>query len=979
MRILTFCVVLATVLILTAGLSGCSRDGGAANPIESDADSDGVADDADNCPAVFNAGQLDTDGDTLGDACDDDDDNDGIADALDAAPLNPNSCADADGDGCDDCSMGTDGFGPLADNDASNDGPDLDGDGICDAGDADLTNGLPLVHYQFNSDDGETIADHGLARATARVSGQAQAAPDEEDRPAEAYAVSGSGNYITVDETGFETINAVLTDEMTLVMTFDAGSFGGDSGPILEASGSGGGYITLHRDSTALNLSMNLDGAGEAVQISTQLLSLNPWLHVALTYSRHTAKLYVNGNAAGLGYAEDSAIFDFVKLQMLRGGDDLAVSDFRIYDRSLKHGEIKALWNQLHAHLPLDSRHSDGTTLETDDRHGAAGQYSAALHGAEAVQFIPARFQMAPYREDLGALRFDGSNYLELDEALSGGVSTDTFSIAAWIKPLDAAGSGVIAAKEGWKLWQEGNAIKFSVYYEGGAAACEYSDYTTSDWNAALDDWIFVLASWDRFSRVATLYINGDQIDTASAPDLPMLTGSHPILIGAQYGAGDEPEDFWQGDMDDIRFFNKTLRMEMFTHPYQANRPGVKQLFEDGYLVRGYTDCAYPYEDCNPAADRVLFQYAYLYEDPEPADPANPAPAARGSFATGDKDDYDYLLDAIGSHIQGTQWFLPPRDQWFIYSRSTHNDLDQSPTANGPQNRILGLVDWHSKSVDQFEYVFTASGLTLNPSPDGELDHAGGLQAIGKYFAAPVDSNTGSAATSTVYSVLYNIDDFLLTGNDTTVRDPDLWRPWAHHLLDCVEKGGDYAADVLAAIVKDDSGRYLWVDGLYESSIEAQTDRFRFNISEKDEDVSAHDDGLALKPDFIYVGEIDLDLADQCWHLEDRSARCDNGNWNSGSLIAQTDGRIYLLLTGAFNQINLLEVRINKINSGVNMNQPWERVHLDIPFASGLTLKAGAGVHITRNGKLTLYTTSLSDGMDNDHVNWGRWDTFWGE
>lgn len=44
-------------------------------------------DPADNCPAVDNPDQLDTDSDGLGDACDTDDDGDGFADADDPAPL----------------------------------------------------------------------------------------------------------------------------------------------------------------------------------------------------------------------------------------------------------------------------------------------------------------------------------------------------------------------------------------------------------------------------------------------------------------------------------------------------------------------------------------------------------------------------------------------------------------------------------------------------------------------------------------------------------------------------------------------------------------------------------------------------------------------------------------------------------------------------------------------------------------------------
>ena len=60
-----------------------------------DSDGDGVLDNDDNCPAVANEDQSDTDSDGQGDACDSDDDGDGVADADDAYPLDATRSVDA--------------------------------------------------------------------------------------------------------------------------------------------------------------------------------------------------------------------------------------------------------------------------------------------------------------------------------------------------------------------------------------------------------------------------------------------------------------------------------------------------------------------------------------------------------------------------------------------------------------------------------------------------------------------------------------------------------------------------------------------------------------------------------------------------------------------------------------------------------------------------------------------------------------------
>lgn len=122
---------------------------------EPDGDSDLIPDDCDNCPAVANANQINTDGDAEGDACDEDDDNDGVPDSNDPDPLDPNVCGDSDEDLCDDCTIGTDDFGPLRDNLPGNDGPDADADGACDAGD----NCLLIANPDQMNSDSDTFGD----------------------------------------------------------------------------------------------------------------------------------------------------------------------------------------------------------------------------------------------------------------------------------------------------------------------------------------------------------------------------------------------------------------------------------------------------------------------------------------------------------------------------------------------------------------------------------------------------------------------------------------------------------------------------------------------------------------------------------------------------------------------------------------------------------------------------------------------------
>ena len=129
-----------------------------------DDDNDSIPDDEDPFPLDSNE-WADTDSDGLGDNADLDDDNDGVPDLQDLDPFNPYICRDLDADAADDCSIGTDGFGPYEDFDTFNDGLDTDGDGLADIGDVDDDNDGVVDNEDIDSLNPYTCRDLDMDEA----------------------------------------------------------------------------------------------------------------------------------------------------------------------------------------------------------------------------------------------------------------------------------------------------------------------------------------------------------------------------------------------------------------------------------------------------------------------------------------------------------------------------------------------------------------------------------------------------------------------------------------------------------------------------------------------------------------------------------------------------------------------------------------------------------------------------------------------
>ncbi len=127
------------------------------DPLNPDTDGDSVLDGQDNCPLISNKENNDTDGDGVGNACDDNDDNDDYLDDDDNCPLVASSSQlDTDGDGMgDDCIDDDDGDGVLDINDncryvANTNQLNVDDDELGDACDADSDNDGTVDQLELN-------------------------------------------------------------------------------------------------------------------------------------------------------------------------------------------------------------------------------------------------------------------------------------------------------------------------------------------------------------------------------------------------------------------------------------------------------------------------------------------------------------------------------------------------------------------------------------------------------------------------------------------------------------------------------------------------------------------------------------------------------------------------------------------------------------------------------------------------------------
>ena len=251
------------------------------------------------------------------------------------------------------------------------------------------------------------------------------------------------------------------------------------------------------------------------------------------------------------------------------------LDDIRIYNRALSEEEVTALYDLevndftdgLVAYYPFNGNANDesgngndgtvnGATL-TLDRNGEVGS----------------------------AYNFDGNDFVAIPDSTSleyeaGG----SLSISAWVKVSDITSSGVIYSNY---RCVDGN-LDLSAEFPDRTLRFTTRDSVGADnetkrlnWAVAensFDRWLHLTAVRDYESESISFYIDGTLIVTESDArtggfSLPGSSGQHWIGAAGRCDNHFAPQFHFNGDIDDVRIYNRALSEEEVTALYDLEKP----------------------------------------------------------------------------------------------------------------------------------------------------------------------------------------------------------------------------------------------------------------------------------------------------------------------------------------------------------------------------------------------------------------------
>ncbi len=756
----------------------------------------------------------------------------------------------------------------------------------------------PLVHYQFNLNDqqypGGILNDHGSLGINARVGGPYNRINDDINQIHEAFQPAGNTTPEPTQAPTHPQLNEALNNEMTITVDFKENcpsgcaalnreifSFYKGGLPVIKA------FVRGSSNNQQIWVEANLNNTGKktakAFLRNTGGYDPDDWTNLAVTIQDRTLKIFINGVQRALLFGNEFSELSFETLYLWEAvqyyGSNLAIGDFRIYDKALKAKQIRALSDKLVVHYPLNLFLSNSNGSNANDSLGLFA-YHTSFDGIGTDLVSGAnRYTQLPYYDPFNPLTyfttldFSSDSYIDVPYSSSLNPSPQ-FTVSAWVKPnenhitlyryKDIYDTGTVVSsvsssggtKKGYILGQYGD--HWSFWAGTGTGSWHRLD---SNQGVIQDEWIHIVGIYD--GNTLHLYINGQPDNSESVSSFEPNTNQF-LRIGAGANELLTPDNYFNGSVDDVRIFARALSQD-----------DVDRLYKDSRYVRGYVDCTYPYEDCNPAMWDVKEQFKKLC-----------------SSQTTSHSYFDPVdgTDGIDAHYQGLVTFLPPFGSLAAASRSdTNADWITSESF---------YTDWESNRAHSDDIIVDHAA-----DPDNkQFIHGGGMQGIGKYFYQALDRNPksysiinpwdywGDGASATGFrSDLYSIDD---------LGEIQFVSTFSH------ESNEHFTFHAYTSIMKIDIGNYILLNGYYDKdSISPQKHEVHAWVTQVD-DLSTISSILPLNTYIMPFMKFDI--------AGNSSEGCDNNyaavtlaDGSEGTLgfhdyqhaffFTQSDGRIFLI------------------------------------------------------------------------------------
>ena len=173
-------------------------------------------------------------------------------------------------------------------------------------------------------------------------------------------------------------------------------------------------------------------------------------------------------------------------------------------------------------------------------------------------------------------LSLNGSNYYDVPSNET--LQLDHFSVGTWFKTekiFIEGTSGYLVNKGGVGSEKPGENMNYGLWMNSNERiradfeTINGTSYGLKSLKVLNDDlWHYVVTTFD--GARLRLYIDGVQIGSTSAPEMPDNTGHQPIRIGANSLKASEKNQF-TGFIDEVRVWNRTLTGEEITNQYYGD------------------------------------------------------------------------------------------------------------------------------------------------------------------------------------------------------------------------------------------------------------------------------------------------------------------------------------------------------------------------------------------------------------------------